>query len=231
LEPILKSLFSLARILIILKSARLVLNLPKSLKKIFSRFTSDLDRFTHPAYVDLIEKGRGLEKLSQGAFRLRKNENGVLDTDGMAKGYIVDQVVEKINSLVPGLEGVVNAGGDLRFLNSEFPVHVRLGETSVPSFKKISPKMSAVATSQLDRSLNDPYSTTKYDLTHWRKEIQSTWAIVVEAPQCWIADALTKVVLYGEKKLIESICASWGAYARVFNSNGYIVESYGAYEV
>jgi FAD:protein FMN transferase len=115
-----------------------------------------------------------------------------IDLGGIAKGYAVDRAIEvlKRNDIK---RGIVNAGGDLRVFGAPQPIHVRhpkdparllfLGELSDTAIAS----SSGCFTERSEESdpLVDPRRKTAL---HWRQ------SITVIAPQCVIADALTKIV-------------------------------------
>ena len=48
---------------------------------------------------------------------IQKNTTQKLDLNGIAKGFVVDQLAAKMKLQLPNLSGLINAGGDLRFFN------------------------------------------------------------------------------------------------------------------
>ena len=120
-----------------------------------------------------------------------------LDLGGIAKGFAVDQAIEVLRKAGVA-SAVVNAGGDLRVFGTE-PSVVHLRHPANPQMftDKIEIRDSALATSS-------PCFTEK----NWRgqrvshlvdsvRQVAVTGAVSVSvrAKECWLADALTKVVL------------------------------------
>ena len=124
-----------------------------------------------------------IELIDNTHVRLRKTL--WIDLGGIAKGFAVDRAMS-ILSEAGATQACVNAGGDMRVCGARAePVHIRLREGVFASVLEIA--NAAVATSGPDTSSHlDGVSR----VTMSRFETAS-----VVAPECMIADALTKVVL------------------------------------
>jgi thiamine biosynthesis lipoprotein len=134
-----------------------------------------------------------------------------LDLGGIAKGFAVDLAVHALREGRCTL-GMVNAGGDLRrFGTGTEPVHLRRGDGLV---KAAELRCGAIATSaplaaHADRlaqplgSIFDPRSATPW---------KSGGAVMVAAPSCIAADALTKVAALAGPAC-EPLLARFGARA------------------
>ncbi|MDB6129846.1 MAG: hypothetical protein JWM04_953 [Verrucomicrobiales bacterium] len=120
-----------------------------------------------------------------------------IDLGGIAKGYAVDRGVETLQQF--GVcSGIVNAGGDLRAFGSEScMVHLRHPGNSQAFVGNLKIQESAFATSS-------PHFTEKSwqgrDVSHLvdgrlRAPITGAISVSVRAGECWLADALTKVVM------------------------------------
>ena len=66
----------------------------------------------------VLHLAREMEIQSDGAFSSRRPDLQI-DLSGIAKGFIVDRVVEFLESRMADATGAVNAGGDLRFFGQE----------------------------------------------------------------------------------------------------------------
>lgn len=115
-----------------------------------------------------------------------------IDLGGIAKGFAVDQAIHELRR-AGCVEGVVNAGGDLRrFGSTAHPIHLRRRDGLVPVAEL---RCGAIATSaphavhtghiaQPLGSIFDPRTQQPWN---------GSGAVMVAAPSCVIADALTKV--------------------------------------
>jgi FAD:protein FMN transferase len=120
-----------------------------------------------------------------------------LDLGGIAKGFAVDEAVEILRRRGVA-SGVVNAGGDLRVFGAQ-PSLIHLRHPSRPQLfaDKIQIRECALATSS-------PCFTEKNwrgrRVSHLANALRQTAvagavSVTVRAQECWLADALTKVVL------------------------------------
>ena len=118
-----------------------------------------------------------------------------IDLGGIAKGYAVDQAMAAMN-LGPGVQGVVNAGGDLRVAGPHTePVRLR-SALEIDEIPVIEIEDGAVASSSGREHLRDyrnalvgPYVGPD------GASMGADCFVSVAAPDCLTADALTKVVL------------------------------------
>lgn len=120
-----------------------------------------------------------------------------LDLGGIAKGFAVDRAIETLR-MRGARAALVNAGGDLRvFGQRSSTIHVRHPENPGMFAGRIPIRNAALATSS-------PYFTEKTwqrgrvsHLVDSRRQCAVTGAVSVSirARECWLADALTKVVL------------------------------------
>ena len=120
-----------------------------------------------------------------------------LDLGGIAKGFAVDLAIDALRK--SGVTAaVVNAGGDLRAFGPK-PVEVHLRHPQQPQTfaRKIPIQNAALATSS-------PYFTesnwrgqriSHLVQPHRRSAITGKVSVTVCAGECWLADALTKIVL------------------------------------
>jgi thiamine biosynthesis lipoprotein len=146
-------------------------------------------------------------------LQVSKIQNFQIDFGGIAKGYIVDLVVKKIEAQDATLSGQVNAGGDLKFFNSENKlVTLRLGPQDAPLEREIQIQKKSIATSM------------PRDLTNLRKDLSSEHIISVSADLCYVADALTKVALYASPETIQFCSQKYSSQILVFAPNGELAE-------
>jgi thiamine biosynthesis lipoprotein len=120
-----------------------------------------------------------------------------VDLGGIAKGFAVDQAIETLRELGV-VSGVVNAGGDLRVFGGGGSVaHVRRPSRPQSFARTIHLVNSALATSSpcfTERRLRDR-SVSHLVNPRTRVAITGARSVTVRASECWMADALTKVVL------------------------------------
>ena len=142
-----------------------------------------------------------------------------LDLGGIAKGFAVDKALEVLRA-GGATAALVNAGGDLRVFGPEpFLVHLRHPCRPGSCTRAIELSECALATSS-------PCFTER----PWRRQrishlvnplrqaaITGRVSVSVRAGQCWLADALTKVVL-NAPALAERLLARHEAEAFVFTA-------------
>jgi thiamine biosynthesis lipoprotein len=118
-----------------------------------------------------------------------------IDLGGIAKGYAVDRAIDALKQ--NGVEhGIVNAGGDLRVFGAPQPIHLRHPEDAGRLLCLGELSNTAIASSSgcfTERSERSDHSDPLVDP---RRNAAIRWqqSITVIAPQCVIADALTKIV-------------------------------------
>jgi len=141
------------------------------------------------------------------ASRVRLQRPLWLDFGGIAKGYAVDRAIAVL--LAHGVpQACVNAGGDLRAYGAAEIVHLRAADGSIAAALELAD--AAVATS----SSGAP--------THWRgargAAIAPGRSASVVAPQCALADALTKVALALPPAAAQAVLAAFGAQAALHDA-------------
>jgi thiamine biosynthesis lipoprotein len=146
-------------------------------------------------------------ELGAGA-RVRLNRPLWLDLGGIAKGYAVDRAIAVL--LAHGVpQACVNAGGDLRAYGAAERVHLRAADGSIAAALELAD--AAVATSSSGASP-----------THWRgargAAIAPGRSASVVAPQCALADALTKVALALAPEDAQAVLAAFGAQAALHDA-------------
>lgn len=142
-----------------------------------------------------------------------------IDLGGIAKGYAVDAAMKILQKR--GLKAaMVNAGGDLRVFGAEASkIHLRHPSRPNIFAHTLTIRSSALATSS-------PCFTEKIwqgqrvsHLVNSRNErpITGSISVTVRAPACWLADALTKVVLNSPRSA-NRLLAKYGAEALVLTA-------------
>lgn len=135
-----------------------------------------------------------VELLPNQHVRFRKPT--ALDLGGIAKGYAVDLAIEAMRRQ-GAFCGVVNAGGDLRVFGSvPSVIHLRHPTHGGVVGPRVCLENRAMAT-----------SSPVFSRRRWRRRwVSALWnpqfpnrcapsiSVSVSAPECWMADALTKVV-------------------------------------
>jgi len=120
-----------------------------------------------------------------------------VDLGGIAKGFAVDAAIEALRAQHV-TAAVVNAGGDLRMVGSQ-PCTVHLRHPSKPQTfgQTLSLRESALATSSPCFSQRTWRGQKVSHLVNptTSQAITGAVSVSVRAPECWLADALTKVVL------------------------------------
>ncbi|HZI32278.1 MAG TPA: FAD:protein FMN transferase [Candidatus Binatia bacterium] len=141
-----------------------------------------------------------------------------LDLGGIAKGFAVDKAIETLRKHGVGI-AVVNAGGDLRVLGKE-PSWIHLRHPACPQLfaDKIQLSNAALATSSpcfTERNWRGRRVSHLVDSAR-RIAVAGAVSVTVRAQECWLADALTKVVL-NAPDLARKLLAKHHAEAFVMN--------------
>jgi thiamine biosynthesis lipoprotein len=134
--------------------------------------------------------------------RIRFKRPMRLDFGGIAKGYVIDRVVEYLKA--SGVTaGRVNAGGDMRFFGpTEEPVAVRFGD----GFRTIGRVCEGAVAVSTARSHIDGRTGSA---------VKTTLMVVVFAPRAIVADALTKIPIVCLKTM-QRLARIYGAEWRLF---------------
>jgi thiamine biosynthesis lipoprotein len=136
-----------------------------------------------------------------------------IDLGGIAKGYAVDRAVEIL--LDAGAEQVrVNAGGDLRIAGPRAqPVHVRNAFGTIVAAVELADAAIATSSSVLASAIPAHGHGAN------RQAIDGGATVSIVAPNCMVADALTKVVLAQGTASARTL-AAFGAHACVHDTPG-----------
>ena len=142
-----------------------------------------------------------------------------LDLGGIAKGYAVDQAIEVLRKH-DVTSAVVNAGGDLRVFGAE-PSVIHLRHPSQPQQFAHTIELAAAAF-----ATSSPCFTEKnlrgQRVSHLVNSLRQTAitgaiSVSVRAKECWLADALIKVVLNAPQRA-QKMLAKYGAEAFVLTA-------------
>ena len=154
-----------------------------------------------PAHLRRCRRGNWRDVLLLPRHRVRFAQPLAIDLGGIAKGHAVDAAIETLSDFKVS-SALVNAGGDLRVFGSldsdihlRHPVHAHLLDrilklrnaalaTSSPCFSERRWRRSIVS------HLVDPFKG---------RAVTGAISVSVRARQCWLADALTKIVLAAPK--------------------------------
>lgn len=140
-----------------------------------------------------------------------------IDLGGIAKGYAVDRAVNALKEC--GIvNGIVNAGGDLFVFGDPQPIYIRHPEN--PSLVMPLGSMANVAVASSSGYFQRNYQTAD-PLIDPKRNAPVRWrqGITVVAPQCMIADALTKVVRLGPWRT-PSVLSRFNAQAVIIDRRG-----------
>ena len=137
-----------------------------------------------------------------------------LDLGGIAKGFAVDAAIEVLRGR--GVEAaLVNAGGDLRVFGPQ-PSMIHLRHPTHPQTfaHAINLQRAALATSSPCFTEHQWCGQRVSHLVNPRRSIAITGpvSVTVRAGECWLADALTKVVLNAPRRA-EKLLAKYEAEA------------------
>ncbi len=153
------------------------------------------------------------------ARRVRFSRPLLLDLGGIAKGFAVDQAVAALRR-AGATAGVVNAGGDLRvFGGRNERIHVRLPGSPGQLVALAELRAGAGATSAhyfSRRRLRGQWRTPIVDPRRHRPAGEAR-SVTVFARECWLADALCKVVWLAGANA-RPLLAACGACARVLKA-------------
>jgi thiamine biosynthesis lipoprotein len=137
-----------------------------------------------------------------------------LDLGGIAKGHAVDRAIAMLQA--HGVSAAtVNAGGDLRVFGARATtIHLRHPARPQQMMRSLRFKCGALATSSPcfteHRWRNQQVSHLVNPFTG--KAITRAVSVSVRAEQCWLADALTKVVLIAPRRA-ETLLRKYAAEA------------------
>jgi thiamine biosynthesis lipoprotein len=142
------------------------------------------------------QRGTAADILLRRDGRVRFRRPLLIDLGGIAKGFAVDCAIAVLRRHEVR-SAVVNAGGDLRVLGPRpEPIHVRLPESPGRLCPLFALHDGAVATSAhyyAERLVDGRRRSPIFD-PHRRQLRGDRLSVTVQARECWLADALCKVV-------------------------------------
>jgi thiamine biosynthesis lipoprotein len=165
--------------------------------------------------------GRWKDIVLEDECVVRFRRRVIIDLGGIAKGFAVDRAVETLKGNgVAG--GVVNAGGDLRILGaaSQF-VHVRHPAEPMRIAGTVRLRDGAMASSGIYFGCRRFRGQYMGPLVNGRSRqfARELLSVSVAAPECMIADALTKIVFALREKAAD-LLAQCGAGALLIERDG-----------
>ncbi|MEO7099409.1 MAG: FAD:protein FMN transferase [Luteolibacter sp.] len=141
-----------------------------------------------------------------------------LDLGGVAKGYAVDLAAETI--AVQGCSGVVNAGGDLRFIgDEERTAFVKKPDAGGGLFELREIPFPALATTGSYAFSEDGANLDLIDSAN-ADPVSSDISITVFAGNCMLADAMTKAVLNFPADRAADLLKKYHCSALILESGG-----------
>lgn len=141
-----------------------------------------------------------------------------LDLGGVAKGYAVDLAAAVVSAR--GGSGVVNAGGDLRFIgDEERTAFVKKPDSAGGLFELREIPFLALATTGSYVFSEHGGNPDLIDSTQGQP-VSSGFSITVFAESCSLADAMTKAVLNLSEVRCAALLRKYGCRALVLESDG-----------
>ncbi len=151
-----------------------------------------------------------------------------IDLGTVARGFAVDKAVEFLRA--EGVEHArVEAGGDLHWLGTPADgaplLHLRDPRASGDQFLAVPMRGPAVATTAAYLTNRRPRLLHVNHLVHPRtgRPLRSNVSVSVFAPSCTAADALARVVLFGDQQRWQPLLRQHGAAAAVVTARGEVV--------
>ena len=134
---------------------------------------------------------------------IRFHKRLLLDLGGIAKGHAVDMAIAALRE--NGCSAaVVNAGGDMRCFGADLTVHLRDPKTGQVSAESIALSNQALATSGGGLSARRSGGRARTCLVGSKRIAWRQTSVSVLAEHATIADALTKVMLFGNAAIRQS---------------------------
>lgn len=197
-------------------------DLAERLESALSKFNPDSVVYKQNLITDefrpLFDLARRLQTESDRAFEFERD--GHIDLSGIAKGWIVDRVAERMHK--GGDEVMVNGGGDLRWIGGE-PKKVVLRAAKI--LRPILLKRAALASSMAASE----HPSTAYH-KNLRQGLSPDDLVCAMAGECAVADAFTKIFMFAETAEVLALAKSWGVQGLVLNSDGEVKEMWPSYE-
>ena len=166
----------------------------------------------------LPDRGATWRDLEIRGHEVRASRPLALDLGGVAKGYAVDQAAAIIAA--HGCSGVVNAGGDLRFIgHGERIASIRRPDAMGEFFQIRDLPRPALATTG-SYSFSDEGGNLDLIASYDRADVSTGFSITVFAEDCATADAMTKVVLNLQDARAAEVLRAFNCHALILESDG-----------
>jgi thiamine biosynthesis lipoprotein len=170
-----------------------------------------------PAWLKRRHAGNWRDVSLLSGHRVRFLRPLALDLGGIAKGYAVDAAI-KVMQRHGVQSAIVNAGGDLRAFGSQ-PVAVHLRHPTAPLLLagRLEISGDALATSSpcFTQRMRGGSRISHLVNSRDREAVTGLISVSVRASECWLADALTKIVLNAPATLAKTILTRHRAQAFV----------------
>lgn len=170
-----------------------------------------------PAHLRRRAPGNWHDVVLRPGNRVRFARPLAIDLGGIAKGFAVDTAIASLRA-TKATSASVNAGGDLRvFGPDESRIHLRHPISAQPMSNPISLRNSALATSSPCFTRRQWRGRTISHLINPvdRRAITENLSVSVRARECWLADALTKVVLNADSATAACVLETHDAEAMI----------------
>ncbi len=151
--------------------------------------------------------------------RVRFTRPLAIDVGGIAKGYAVDVAIETLRR-AGATSAIVNAGGDLRVFGREpCVIHLRHATDihSLPHSIELSNAALATSSPGVTECQWRDQTVSHLVNPNSRRAVTGNISVTVRAKECWLADALTKVV-FNAPALAEKLMNKHHAEAYVFSA-------------
>jgi len=173
-----------------------------------------------PAQLRRRAQGDWRDVLLQRGRRVRFARPLAVDLGGIAKGFAVDAAIASLRESEV-TSACVNAGGDLRVFGPDIShVHLRHPVSAQPVVNPIWLRNAALATSSPCFTRRQWRGRTVSHLVNAvnRRATAENVSVSVRARECWLADALTKVVLNADTKTATRLLETHHAEALILTA-------------
>ncbi len=173
-----------------------------------------------PAHLRRRTHGNWRDVVLQRGRRIRFTRPLAIDLGGIAKGFAVDAAIASLRAN-NAVSASVNAGGDLRVFGPDpIRIHLRHPVSAQPVSSPILLRHAALATSSPCFTRRQWRGRTISHLvdTENRRAITRNISVSVRARECWLADALTKVVLGADSAIATRLLEAYQADAFILSA-------------
>lgn len=170
-----------------------------------------------PAHLRRPTQGNWRDVVLHRNQRVRFTRPLAIDLGGIAKGFAVDAAIASLRASKV-VSASVNAGGDLRVFGPDAaPVHLRHPVSAQPIANPFLLHNAALATSSpgftrqrwRGRTVSHLVNTAHLNRTACAANV----SVSIRASECWLADALTKVVLNADTTIASRLLDVYAAEA------------------